>query len=396
MPEEIKRVSSSFPFHKTVASVRFNHFGNQVLANYNNDHIYLFDIDKNYSKYVQMKQAMVKIASEKSEKKYASYIKAKQRLTGTFCRNNEKKRKARSEESSRVSSPKKKRKTNEGEAVSAQTEEKSVQDEGQNVETTEDNATPDIDMRDVPTNLNTARASSAFTSLLSRISGLVSRMAEYQPANNNPNTPATSATDDGNQEEEVDVDSREEPQTNNNNAEEESSVFNINLEINETNEPVEDEPETGASTMPPLETTVTNVNFSEDEFRSISTAIASSNVSIDIPASRGDFSQSNNNDEPSDEASEASSTRFNLLGINNSIAHGKFVHLTIHVTYCYLFLELESCETKYAMKFSGHKNMVTMKNAEFLGPHQEFVVSGSDDGKLFIWYVGICCNLKAR
>jgi hypothetical protein len=59
MPAEIKRVSSSFPFHRTVASVKFNHFGNQVLVNYNNDHIYLFDVDKNYSKYVKMKQAIV-------------------------------------------------------------------------------------------------------------------------------------------------------------------------------------------------------------------------------------------------------------------------------------------------------------------------------------------------
>jgi len=33
--------------------------------------------------------------------------------------------------------------------------------------------------------------------------------------------------------------------------------------------------------------------------------------------------------------------------------------------------------------------MVTLKNADFLGPHQEFVVSGSDDGKIFIWYVNI-------
>jgi WD40 repeat protein len=353
MPAEIKRVSSSFPFHRTVASVKFNHFGNQVLVNYNNDHIYLFDVDKNYSKYVKMKQAIVKMASEKAENK-----------------NNERKRKTRSEENSRVS-PRKKRKTNDGEAVDAdQTEEKSVSEEVHNVAEPTTEVTMDVDTNDAPNdnnnNINNARATSAFTSLLSRISGLVSRMAEYRPASNNINSSPNTSTDDNNQEENVDVDSREEPQVSNNTAETESSIFNINLEINETNEP-QDENEV-ASNMPPLETTVTSVNFSEDEFRSISTAIASSNVSIDIPASRGDFSQSNNNDEPSDEASEASSTRFNLLGINNSIAQ-----------------ELESCETTYAMKFVGHKNMVTMKNAEFLGPHQEFVISGSDDGKLFIW-----------
>lgn len=201
-------------------------------------------------------------------------------------------------------------------------------------------ATMDVDMNDAPNdnnnNINNARATSAFTSLLSRISGLVSRMAEYRPASNNINASPNTSTDDNNQEENVDVDSREEPQVSNNTAETESSIFNINLEINETNEP-QDENEV-ASNMPPLETTVTSVNFSEDEFRSISTAIASSNVSIDIPASRGDFSQSNNNDEPSDEASEASSTRFNLLGINNSIAQGM------------IKLGLTSCLTGYLFR----------------------------------------------
>lgn len=69
MPAEIKKVSSSFPFHKTVASVKFNHFGNQVLVNYSNDHIYLFDVDKNYPKYMKMKQAIM----VRTECIYSSY-----------------------------------------------------------------------------------------------------------------------------------------------------------------------------------------------------------------------------------------------------------------------------------------------------------------------------------
>eukprot|EP00029_Vermamoeba_vermiformis_P006024 TRINITY_DN2253_c0_g1_i1.p1 TRINITY_DN2253_c0_g1~~TRINITY_DN2253_c0_g1_i1.p1 ORF type:complete len:649 (+),score=104.79 TRINITY_DN2253_c0_g1_i1:386-2332(+) len=358
MPAEIKKVSSSFPFHKTVASVKFNHFGNQVLVNYSNDHIYLFDVDKNYSKYMKMKQAIMKMASEKAAKKSGE------------------KRKARSEENSRVS--RKKRKTNEGEAIDVDEEETIFEEPHSAIDPTATEAEPatdgssmDIDTEPSANNNNNSTRASAFSSLLSRISGLVSRMAEYRPS---VNTPTSSSTNDeaNNQEETVDVDSREEPQaTNNNNNNnnnsnadeaEHNAVLNINVEINETNEPPAHDNNTS---MPPLETTVTNVNVNEDEFRSLSTAIASSSVSIDIPAARGEL---NNNDEPSEENSEASGTRFNLLGINNSITQ-----------------ELESCETRYAMKFIGHKNMVTMKNAEFLGPHQEFIISGSDDGKIFIW-----------
>jgi WD repeat-containing protein 42A len=36
-------------------------------------------------------------------------------------------------------------------------------------------------------------------------------------------------------------------------------------------------------------------------------------------------------------------------------------------------------------RFTGHCNIETVKDVNFLGPHDEFVTSGSDDGNLFIW-----------
>ncbi|KAG0709673.1 WD40 repeat-like protein [Suillus ampliporus] len=37
------------------------------------------------------------------------------------------------------------------------------------------------------------------------------------------------------------------------------------------------------------------------------------------------------------------------------------------------------------MRFTGHCNVETVKDVNFLGPHDEFVTSGSDDGNFFIW-----------
>lgn len=36
-------------------------------------------------------------------------------------------------------------------------------------------------------------------------------------------------------------------------------------------------------------------------------------------------------------------------------------------------------------RFTGHCNIETVKDVNFLGPHDEFVTSGSDDGNFFIW-----------
>eukprot|EP00922_Rhytidocystis_sp_ex-Travisia-forbesii_P053282 GHVS01079006.1.p1 GENE.GHVS01079006.1~~GHVS01079006.1.p1 ORF type:complete len:801 (+),score=174.67 GHVS01079006.1:156-2405(+) len=35
--------------------------------------------------------------------------------------------------------------------------------------------------------------------------------------------------------------------------------------------------------------------------------------------------------------------------------------------------------------YSGHRNMETVKDVQFIGPGEEYVASGSDDGRLFIW-----------
>lgn len=37
------------------------------------------------------------------------------------------------------------------------------------------------------------------------------------------------------------------------------------------------------------------------------------------------------------------------------------------------------------MVFKGHRNLQTIKGISFLGPSDEYVVSGSDDGHVYIW-----------
>jgi len=37
------------------------------------------------------------------------------------------------------------------------------------------------------------------------------------------------------------------------------------------------------------------------------------------------------------------------------------------------------------MRFSGHCNVETVKDVSYLGPYDEYVASGSDDGNFFIW-----------
>jgi WD40 repeat protein len=42
-------------------------------------------------------------------------------------------------------------------------------------------------------------------------------------------------------------------------------------------------------------------------------------------------------------------------------------------------------DDSYACEYKGHCNMRTVKSVSFFGPHQEYVMSGSDDGNIFIW-----------
>jgi len=39
----------------------------------------------------------------------------------------------------------------------------------------------------------------------------------------------------------------------------------------------------------------------------------------------------------------------------------------------------------YKQKYNGHCNIQTVKSVSFFGPGAEYVVSGSDDGNIFIW-----------
>ena len=40
---------------------------------------------------------------------------------------------------------------------------------------------------------------------------------------------------------------------------------------------------------------------------------------------------------------------------------------------------------KPLVRFTGHQHELTVKEVNFFGPRSEFVMSGSDDGLLFIW-----------
>jgi WD40 repeat protein len=39
----------------------------------------------------------------------------------------------------------------------------------------------------------------------------------------------------------------------------------------------------------------------------------------------------------------------------------------------------------YAVKFSGHRDSTPSRNAAWMGNRSQYVVSGSDDGSLFVW-----------
>jgi len=44
-----------------------------------------------------------------------------------------------------------------------------------------------------------------------------------------------------------------------------------------------------------------------------------------------------------------------------------------------------SQEHYYTRCYQGHCNIRTVKEVNFIGPNSEYVVSGSDDGRIFIW-----------
>ncbi|PVV00962.1 hypothetical protein BB560_004637 [Smittium megazygosporum] len=51
---------------------------------------------------------------------------------------------------------------------------------------------------------------------------------------------------------------------------------------------------------------------------------------------------------------------------------------------------IKNCEPRakvfsFIKKYKGHCNVETLKDVNFFGPNSEFIVSGSDDGNLFIW-----------
>lgn len=47
--------------------------------------------------------------------------------------------------------------------------------------------------------------------------------------------------------------------------------------------------------------------------------------------------------------------------------------------------KLDDVSTTYKHQYKGHYSSSTIKSANFFGPCSEFVVSGSDDARVFIW-----------
>jgi len=39
----------------------------------------------------------------------------------------------------------------------------------------------------------------------------------------------------------------------------------------------------------------------------------------------------------------------------------------------------------FKQRYKGHCNIRTIKEVNFFGPNSDYVVSGSDDGRIFIW-----------
>ncbi|KAK9829156.1 hypothetical protein WJX72_004226 [[Myrmecia] bisecta] len=56
--------------------------------------------------------------------------------------------------------------------------------------------------------------------------------------------------------------------------------------------------------------------------------------------------------------------------------------------------EVEECGM-FQTRYTGHRNMMSAKQVALMGGHSEYVVSGSDDGRVFVWnrYTGALVNL---
>ena len=62
--------------------------------------------------------------------------------------------------------------------------------------------------------------------------------------------------------------------------------------------------------------------------------------------------------------------------------------------FIYLWSNRHDQEVDRPKKFSGHLNCETVKGVSFFGPNDDFVLSGSDDGHVFIWSKDTCKLLQ--
>jgi WD40 repeat protein len=47
--------------------------------------------------------------------------------------------------------------------------------------------------------------------------------------------------------------------------------------------------------------------------------------------------------------------------------------------------DLPPCDGTWERAYQGHSNQLTVKEISFLGWHNEYISTGSDDGRVFIW-----------
>lgn len=57
--------------------------------------------------------------------------------------------------------------------------------------------------------------------------------------------------------------------------------------------------------------------------------------------------------------------------------------------------EKEEIDNSFFKKYKGHSSVRTVKEVNFFGPRSEYLISGSDDGRIFIWNSKTCEIIRA-
>lgn len=76
-----------------------------------------------------------------------------------------------------------------------------------------------------------------------------------------------------------------------------------------------------------------------------------------------------------------------LFDLNKTVQHGTGTSPSSYygLTSIDGYENSEEDDPSYENEYSGHCNIRTVKSVSFFGPRAEYVMSGSDDGRIFIW-----------